>query len=133
MEKLDPGMMNREKRAFPIWKRRSFRFGSDLGCCPSFFRYNFNSRKFPKSPSAGDDITKKCSHTLQIFNFISSSLYSHQLFQQPKFIGSGRRKPALFGSSSTRSSAGKLADQPAQGSVFCSRCTEPGFSWITTP
>ena len=78
---LHHGEAEQGERAFPIWKRRSFHFGSDLGCCPSFFRYNFNSRKFTKNPW-GDDIIivvwkhQLCQHQL---NPNSSNMAAHHL------------------------------------------------------
>lgn len=78
---LHHGEAEQGERAFSIWKRRSFHFGSDLGCCPSFFRYNFNSRKFTKNPW-GDDIIivvwkhQLCQHQL---NPNSSNMAAHHL------------------------------------------------------
>ena len=79
MEKLDLGMMDGEKVLDPtLEKAFEFHFGSDLGCCPSFFSCNLNKSEIAPSPSAGDDITKICSQNL-CHHFMSSSLYSHQL------------------------------------------------------
>ncbi len=117
----------------PLWKRLSFHFGSDLGCCPSFFSCHLNKSEIAPSPSAGDDITKICSQNL--YHFMSSSLYSHQLcqhqYQHPKFFP--HRKPSRL----APQLGGKFADPFekkgfTEGRVFFLAARRQGYR-VTTP